>query len=196
MLNMLNTKWIIMPAQDGSTLPIENPHAMGNAWFVDDIRFVESADEEIDALRTLNLSKEAVADKQYEPLLAGLVLTPADSTSTIVLTDYDSDFVTYTVDTQKDELALFSEVYYPKGWQVTIDGEPVEVLRANYTLRALPVPAGQHTVEFRFEPQSIRVTDGIAYAALAIMLLTLITLIARTGLGTRTTRSSSGSPSA
>ncbi len=195
-LNMLNTKWIIMPTQDGSTLPIENPHAMGNAWFVDDIHFVENADEEIDALRTLDLSSEAVADKQYEPLLAGQVPTPADSASTIVLTDYDSDFVTYAVDAKKDELALFSEVYYPKGWQVSIDGEAVEMLRANYTLRALPVPAGKHMVEFRFEPRSIRVTDGIAYAALAIMLLTLVALIVRTVLGTRTTRSSSGSPSA
>ena len=195
-LNMLNTKWIIMPTQDGSTLPIENPHAMGNAWFVDDIHFVENADEEIDALRTLDLSSEAVADKQYEPLLAGQVPTPADSASTIVLTDYDSDFVTYAVDAQKDELALFSEVYYPKGWQVTIDGEPVEMIRANYTLRALPVPAGKHTVEFRFEPRSIRVTDGIAYAALVIMLLTLVALIVRTVLEKRTTRSSSDSPSA
>ncbi|MGI6572270.1 MAG: YfhO family protein [Fermentimonas sp.] len=195
-LNMLNTKWIIMPAQDGTTLPIENPHAMGNAWFVDDIRFVESADEEIDILRTLDLSREAVADKRYKPLLAGQVPAPADSASTIVLTNYDSDFVTYAVDARKDELALFSEVYYPKGWQVTIDGEPVEMLRANYTLRALPIPAGEHTVEFRFEPRSIRVTDGIAYAALAVMLLTLVALIVRTVLGTRTTRSSSGSLSA
>ncbi len=195
-LNMLNTKWIIMPTQDGTTLPIKNPHAMGNAWFVDDIRFVDSADKEIDALQTLDLSREAVADKRYELLLAGQVPTPADSASTIILTDYDSDFITYAVNAQKDELALFSEVYYPKGWQVTIDGEPVEMLRANYTLRALPIPAGKHTVEFRFEPRSIRVTDGIAYAALAIMLLTLVTLIVRTVLGTRTTRSSSGSPSA
>ena len=195
-LNMLNAKWVIMPAQDGTTLPIENPHAMGNAWFVDDIRFVESADEEIDVLRTLDLSKEAVADKQYESLLAGQVPTPTDSASTIVLTDYDSDFVTYAVDAKKDELALFSEVYYPKGWQVSIDGEPVEMLRANYTLRALPIPAGKHTVEFRFEPRSIRVTDGIAYTALAIILLTLIALIVRTVHGARTTRSSSDSPSA
>jgi len=117
---------------------------MGNAWFVDDIRFVESADEEIDVLRTLDLSKEAVADKQYESLLAGQVPTPTDSASTIVLTDYDSDFVTYAVDAKKDELALFSEVYYPKGWQVSIDGEPVEMLRANYTLRALPIQRETH----------------------------------------------------
>ncbi|RNC66947.1 YfhO family protein [Proteiniphilum sp. X52] len=175
-LNMLNAKWVIMPAQDGTAVPLENPYAMGNAWFVDGIRFVENADEEIDALGAIDLRKEAVADKKYEPILAGFRPTPADSASTIQLTDYDSDYVTYAVDAKKDELALFSEIYYPKGWQITIDGQPAEMLRANYTLRALPIPAGQHTVEFRFDPKSIKVTDSIAYAALLIMLLTALLL--------------------
>ena len=180
-LNMLNTKWIIMPSQGGGTIPLENPYAMGNAWFVDDLKFVESADEEIDALGTMDLRKVAVTDTQYAPVLEkfqpGFKPSPADSASTIVLTDYDSDFVTYAVDAKKEELAVFSEVYYPKGWQISIDGEPAEMIRANYTLRALPVPAGKHTVEFRFAPQSIQVTDGIAYGALLIMLLTAAVLI-------------------
>ncbi|MDR0422262.1 MAG: YfhO family protein [Proteiniphilum sp.] len=169
-LNMLNAKWIILPAQNGATIPVENPHAAGNAWFVGSLRFADSADEEIEALGAVDLRTEAVADKKYEPLLAGFRPTPPDPASTIRLTDYDSDFVTYAVDAKKDELALFSEVYYPDGWQITIDGRPVEMLRANYTLRALPIPAGRHTVEFRFDPQSIRVTDSIAFAALIIML--------------------------
>ena len=176
-LNMLNAKWIIMPAQDGSTIPLENPYAMGNAWFVDNIRFVDNADEEIDLLGTIDPRKEAVADRKYEPLLAGYQPTPADSSSTIRLTNYDSDFVTYAVDAKKEELAIFSEIYYPKGWKITIDGQPAEMLRANYTLRALPIPAGQHTVEFHFDPQSIKVTDGIAYTALLIMLLTALFLV-------------------
>lgn len=176
-INMLNTKWVIMPAQGGSTLPVENPHAMGNAWFVDDLIFVGSADEEIDAIGTINLRKEAVADKKFEAVLSGFKPTPVDSASVIYLTDYDSDFVSYTVDAKKTELAVFSEVYYPKGWQITIDGQPAEMIRVNYTLRALSVPAGKHTVEFRFNPQSIKVTDGIAYAALLIMLLTAIALV-------------------
>lgn len=173
-LNMLNAKWIIMPAQDGATIPLKNPYAMGNAWFVDNIRFVENPDDEIDALGAIDLRKEAVADKKYEVFLAGFRPAPADSASIIQLTDYDSDFVIYAVDAKKNELALFSEIYYPKGWKITIDGQPVEMLRANYTLRALPIPAGKHTVEFRFEPQSIKVTDGIAYAALLIMLVTAL----------------------
>lgn len=175
-LNMLNAKWVIMAGQ-GATIPLENPHAMGNAWFVDNIRFAENADEEIDALATMDLRKEAVADKKYEPILSGFRPTIADSASTIRLTDYDSDFLSYAVDAKKEELALFSEIYYPKGWQITIDGQPAKMLRANYTLRALRIPAGQHRVEFRFDPQSIKVTDGIAYTALIIMLLTTLLLI-------------------
>ncbi|MDD4777112.1 MAG: YfhO family protein [Fermentimonas sp.] len=181
MLNMLNTKWVILPAQDGSTIPVENPHAMGNAWFVDEIRFVDSADEEIAALGSVDLKRVAVADKAFEPVLEnfkpGFRPTQADSASTFALTDYDSDYIIYSVDAKKDELAVFSEVYYPKGWQITIDGEPAEMLRANYTLRALLIPEGKHTVEFRFDPQSIKTTDGIAFAALLIMLITAIYII-------------------
>lgn len=176
-LNMLNAKWVVMPAQDGSGIPLENPYAMGNAWFVDNLRFVENADEEIEALSALDLRREAVADKKFMSLLADFNFSPVDSASTIRLVDYDSDFLTYAVDAKKEELAIFSEIYYPKGWQITIDGQPAEMLRANYTLRALPIPAGQHTVEFRFDPQSIKVTDGIAYSALFLMLMTSILLI-------------------
>ena len=81
------------------------------------------------------------------------------------------------MDAKKEELAVFSEVYYPEGWQISIDGEPAEMIRVNYTLRALPVPEGTHTISFRFDPQSIKITDGIAYAALLIMLLTAAVLI-------------------
>lgn len=176
-LNMLNAKWVVMPAQDGSGIPLENPYAMGNAWFVDNLRFVENADEEIEALSALDLRREAVADKKFMSSLADFNFSPVDSASTIRLVDYDSDFLTYAVDAKKEELAIFSEIYYPKGWQITIDGQPAEMLRANYTLRALPIPAGQHTVEFRFDPQSIKVTDGIAYSALFLMLMTSILLI-------------------
>jgi hypothetical protein len=171
-LNMLNTKWIIMPAQGGSTLPVANPYNQGNAWFVNDIRFANTPDEEIEALGKMDLRTQAVADKKFEPLLKGFNVTPKDSASTIALSSYDSNILTYNVDAKKDELAVFSEIYYPQGWQITIDGKPTEMLRANYTLRALPIPQGKHTVVFEFAPKSIKVTDTIAYIALLIMLLT------------------------
>ena len=95
-----------------------------------------------------------------------------NSESSIVIKEYDSDYIIYDVDAKRDELALFSEIYYPKGWQITIDGEPAEMIRANYTLRALPVTEGKHTIEFRFNPTSIKVTDAVAYAALIIILIT------------------------
>ncbi len=178
-LNMLNTRWVIMPAQGGGTVPVQNPHAMGNVWFVNEIQFAESADEEIEALRKIDLRNEAVTDSQFAPLLAGMQVTPADSSSTIRLTEYDSDYLIYEADAKKDELAVFSEIYYPRGWQITIDGKPAEMLRVNYTLRGLVIPEGKHTITFRFDPQSIRVTDSIAYGALLIMLLTTLFLILR-----------------
>ncbi len=182
-LNMLNTKWVILPGQEGTTIPIENPHAMGNAWFVQNIHFVNNADEEIDALVALDLKKEAVTDKKFEHVLSGFnfnnITLPTEndaglnnSESSIVIKEYDSDYIIYDVDAKRDELALFSEIYYPKGWQITIDGEPAEMIRANYTLRALPVTEGKHTIEFRFNPTSIKVTDAVAYAALIIILIT------------------------
>lgn len=179
-LNMLNAKWVIMPGQEGTEIPVENPHAMGNAWFVDNIHFVNNADEEIDALAEIDLHREAVADRKFEPMLDGLemgVNSHSNGLSTISLTDYDSDFLVYEVDAKRDELAVFSEIYYPKGWHITIDGEPAEMIRANYTMRALLIPEGSHIVKFTFEPNSIKITDGIAFAALIIMLFTAAYII-------------------
>lgn len=173
-LNMLNSRWTILPAQKGGAIPVLNPYAQGNAWFVDNITFTETPDEEIEAIGKLNLRSQAVADKKYAPVLGGFNVTPKDSASTISLTSYDSNILTYHANAKKDELAVFSEIYYPKGWQITIDGKPAEMLRANYTLRALPIPAGEHTIIFKFDPQSIKVTDTIAYISLGIMLLVAI----------------------
>lgn len=178
-LNMLNSRWTILPAQGGGTIPVLNPHAQGNAWFVDNITFTETADEEIETLGKIDLHSQAVADKKYASILGGFNVTPKDSASTISLTSYDSNILTYQANAKKDELAVFSEIYYPKGWQITIDGKPTEMLRVNYTLRALVVPEGEHTIVFKFDPQSIKVTDNIAYISLGIMLLVAICFLYR-----------------
>ena len=171
-LNMLNTKWVIMPIQEGQTLPLENPHAFGNAWFVDNVRYVDTPDEEIDALGEVDLHTTAVVNQNDADLLKNWSITPQDSLSTIQLTDYEANKLRYQVDAKKDELAVFSEIYYPDGWHIAIDGKPAQMLRVNYTLRALPIPAGTKTVEFYFNPTSIKVTDTIAYIAILLMLLT------------------------
>ncbi|MEA5080537.1 MAG: YfhO family protein [Dysgonamonadaceae bacterium] len=178
-LNMLNSRWTILPAQGGGTIPVLNPHAQGNAWFVDNITFTETADEEIETLGKIDLHSQAVADKKYASILGGFNVSPKDSASTISLTSYDSNILTYQANAKKDELAVFSEIYYPKGWQITIDGKPTEMLRVNYTLRALVVPEGEHTIVFKFDPQSIKVTDTIAYISLGIMLLVAICFLYR-----------------
>ena len=171
-LNMLNTKWVIMAAQEGQTIPIENPHAFGNAWFVDDVKYVNSPDEAIDALAQVDLHTTAVVNQSDADALKNWTVSPHDSLSTIQLTDYDANILRYKVEAKKDELAVFSEIYYPDGWQINIDGKPAQMLRVNYTLRALPIPAGSKVVEFYFNPTSIKVTDGIAYGAILLMLLT------------------------
>lgn len=171
-LNMLNTKWVIMPTQSGQTLPIENPNAFGNAWFVDNVKYVDNPDDEIDALGEVDLRTTALVNQNEADVLKDFTVTPKDSLSTIQLTDYEANKLRYKVDAKKDELAVFSEIYYPDGWQITIDGKPVQMLRVNYTLRALPIPAGSEVVEFFFDPTSIKVTDGIAYGAILLMLLT------------------------
>ena len=178
-LNMLNMRWIIFPMGGGATTPIENPHTQGNAWFVDELIFVNNADEEIVAIGEIDLRTQAVTDKRFAPVLGGFNVTPRDSLSTIELISYDSNYMKYRVVAKSDEFAVFSEVYYPHGWRITIDGERAQMLRVNYTLRGLPIPAGEHIVLFEFDPYSIRVTDTIAYIALILMLLTGLLVVWR-----------------
>ncbi|HIY87603.1 MAG TPA: YfhO family protein [Candidatus Bacteroides pullicola] len=180
-LNMLNTRYIIFPAaEDGQTVPLQNPHALGNAWFVRDVRYVANADEEMDALSDFRPAETAVVDARFRDALQGLEQAPSDSLGTIRLTSYEPNRLTYETQSAADGVAVFSEIYYPAGWQVTIDGQPAPLARANYVLRALRIPAGQHTVEMRFDPQSLHVTEGIAYAGLSLL---AVGALAAVGLG-------------
>ena len=168
-LNMLNTRYFILPLQGGQTVPVFNPYALGNAWFVDEVKLVSNANEEIDALHHVNPVKTAIVANQFSTVLkqAG---SAADSTRSIVLTDYAPNALRYEVNSAAGGLVVFSENYYP-GWTSTIDGEEVAHGRADYILRAMNVPAGKHVVEFTFDPQSLHVTETIAYLSLGLMLL-------------------------
>ncbi len=169
-LNMLNTKYFIVGLQNGQTVPVQNPYANGNAWFVDKISYVDNANEEIDAVGKLNLRHEAVADKKFEAQLGKA--TPETSTDLITLKAYEPNHLVYNVTSKNGGIIVFSEVYYP-GWTATVDGQQAELGRANYILRALNVKPGKHEVVLDFHPASLRKTEGIAYASYGVLALIL-----------------------
>jgi len=180
-LNMLNTKYFILPAgRNGEALPIQNPYAYGNAWFVNNIRYAENANEEIETLFDIDPKKSAVVDKQFEETLKGMTSAKTDSLSTITLTSYSPNHLVYETANNNDGIAVFSEIYYPDGWKVTVDGKPATLARANYILRALYLPAGKHVVEMTFDPQSLHTTEAIAYGALILLLIAIIGAITLT----------------
>lgn len=177
-LNMLNTKYFIFPAgQQRQTVPILNPHAYGNAWFVNKVQYVNNANEEIVALDSIIPTETAVVDARFKDVLKGATESYKDSLSSIRLTSYAPNRLTYETNNAQDGIAVFSEIYYPDGWHVTIDGQPAELARADYILRTMYVPAGQHTIEMRFDPTSLHVTEGIAYGALALLVIGIIVAV-------------------
>ncbi len=180
-LNMLNTKYFILPAgRNGEALPIQNPYAYGNAWFVNNIRYAENANEEIETLFDIDPKESAVVDKQFEETLKGMTSAKTDSLSAITLTSYSPNHLVYETANNNDGIAVFSEIYYPDGWKVTVDGKPATLARANYILRALYLPAGKHVVEMTFDPQSLHTTEAIAYGALILLLIAIIGAITLT----------------
>lgn len=176
-LNMLNTKYFIFPAGErGQTVPVANPYAYGNAWFVDKVTYVDNANEEIDALKEILPTETAVVDATFKEQLKGVTASYKDSLSTVRLTAYEPNRLVYETSSPKDGVVVFSEIYYP-GWQATIDGQPADIARADYILRAMNVPAGKHTIEMWFDPNSLHATESIAYAAMAFLLIGVIAYI-------------------
>ncbi len=170
-INMLNTRWFILPGADGQTFPLQNPYAFGNAWFVSDIQEAANANEEIDALHHIDPRHTAVVDSRFTTIVGQA--QAVDSTCTAVMKTYDANRLTYEVNSPKGGVVVFSEIYYP-GWQAFIDGREVEVGRADYILRALQVPAGKHEVVMTFDPVSLHTTETIAYIALALLLVGIL----------------------
>jgi hypothetical protein len=167
-LNMLNTKYVIVPAKD-QTFAIPNPQANGNAWFVKNIKTVASADSEIVALYHLNTKREAVIQQKNKELI-----TVADSYNAggkITLQSYKPNDLVYESDAPEKGFAVFSEIYYPKGWNAYIDGSLTAHTCVNYILRGMEIPAGKHKVEFKFEPQVYKTGNGIAMIGSILLLL-------------------------
>ena len=170
-LNMLNTKYFL----SGDQYEV-NPDALGNAWFVDSIYYVANADKEMAALDSLNTASDAVAGEKFRPMLGNAVRkAPGD---TIYETSYAPNALSYKAKTGKGGIAVFSEIYFPWGWTATIDGKEAPIGRVNYVLRALRIPAGEHEITFRFDPQSVRVTNNISVASVTgIYILCALALI-------------------
>ena len=170
-LNMLNTKYMIFPLQGGQTVPLQNPYTYGNAWFVDKIQYAANANEEIDAIGKLNLRHEAVADAKFKTQLGDAV--EQDSVSIVTIKTYEPNELSYEVNSGKGGVVVFSEVYYP-GWTATVDGQPAELGRVNYILRALNVKPGKHEVVLTFKPKSVNTTETIAYVSYVILILVVL----------------------
>ncbi len=172
-LDMLNARYIV----NESGIPARNEYALGNAWFVKKLDYVDGADAEMEALQSLHPACEAVADSRFRGILGDTQpqYTPGD---TIYETSYAPNRLTYRAKSANGGLAVLSEVYFPWGWHATVDGNPVEIGRVNYVLRALRVPAGEHEIELRFDPLSLRVTDTVAtVAVLMIFAAAIVALV-------------------
>ena len=174
-LNMLNTKYAILGGKEGGKIPVMNPWANGNAWFINKVQYVDDADAELGALHGLDTKHVAVVDKKFQQVLGEEALQP-DSTAQVTLTEYEANRLTYEVNSRNGGIVVFSEIYYP-GWTCTIDGTDTQIARADYVLRAIRIPAGKHTVVMTFDPQTVHITETIAYSALAVLALLLIVFI-------------------
>ena len=169
-LNMLNTKYFIVSNQNRK-IAQRNTGALGNAWFVKEVQFVTSADEELAALSNVNTQNKAVINTYYSKMISQFDM---DSLASIILTDYKANHLTYTANCSQEQLAIFSEIFYDKGWNAYLNGNLVPHFRANYLLRAMMIPSGSHKIEFKFEPSSFDTGENISFASSAILLILLL----------------------
>jgi hypothetical protein len=172
-LNMLNTKYVIVPDENQQPVAQMNPGALGNAWFVDTVEIVPNADMEMEALTTFNPKTKAIVDQRFKSLISKTNFHP-DSTSAITLKDYKPNHLIYESSNSSEGLAVFSEIYYQKGWNAFVDGKPAPHFRANYVLRSMVVPAGNHKIEFIFDPQSYKTGEKVSLASSILLGLLLL----------------------
>ncbi len=172
-LNMLNTKYFIVSQQEGEPGVQMNPGALGNAWPVNSYRIVENANEEIDALNGFNPAAEAIIDKRFESYVSGKTFA-MDTAAAITLASYHPNRLSYIYRASTEQLVVFSDIYYEKGWKSFVDGEEVPHFRVNYILRGMVLPAGEHTIEFKFEPRSYFTGKKIAAVSSSVLILLIL----------------------
>jgi hypothetical protein len=167
-INMLNAKWVILNSEQAQ----QNPGALGNAWFVDSLTYVKTADDEMKFLDNFNPAKVAVADAKFKDVLGEV--KPAQPGDSIFETTYEPNRLTYHSHSANGGLAVFSEIYFPWGWTATIDGKEAKIGRVNYVLRAMQLPAGDHTIVFSYDPQEVHKTESIAKTSVYIILFLVL----------------------
>ncbi len=172
-INMLNTRYIII---NPDSPPLVNDSALGNAWFVDCYRLAENPDEELEAVNDIDPAKEAVVNEKHAAQLDG-VRFDTTSTGTIKLVSYKANELIYDYESPETELVVFSEIYYPQGWEASIDGNPADHFRVNYVLRGMIIPEGKHKVVFRFEPQSYKTGNRVSLAGSVLLFLVIAAYI-------------------
>ena len=170
-LNMLNTKYFILPLEGGQTVPVQNPYAFGNAWIVDEVKYVDGANAELSQVGKIDLRHQAVADSRFKDIVGQS--NGQEGESIVKMTSYEPNRLAYDVATNKGGVVVFAENYYP-GWTATVDGQPVEVGRVNYILRAINVKPGKHKVELQFYPKTVDMTERIAYAAYIVLIAAVV----------------------
>lgn len=169
-LNMLNTKYVIF---NPDAQPLVNSEALGNAWFVDTYRIVNTPDEELGAINNLDPSIEAVINKDFEDIISDYNLV-RDTLASIKLSDYRANRLVYNSSTSTTQLAVFSEIYYPEGWKATINDKELDIIRVNYILRAAVIPPGDSEIIFRFEPESYTIGNLVSLAGSILLILLLM----------------------
>ncbi len=180
-LNMLNVKYIIVPGQNSAPMVQRNVDALSNGWFVNNVKVVDNADQELAALSEFNAGETAIVDKRFSNKLKGY--KPAnDSLADITLIDYRPDLLTYQSRSTTENLAVFSEIYYPKGWEVVINDKPAECFRVNYVLRGLIVPSGENIITFRFVPKMLGIGKIISlFSSIFVLILLILGLLSEAG---------------
>ncbi|HAV55010.1 MAG TPA: hypothetical protein DCX41_08810, partial [Aequorivita sp.] len=172
-LNMLNVRYIITQTKNGGPVAQRNPYANGDAWFVENVQPAKNADEEIQLLDSLDTKKTAVVNQKFLSKIPNQNIE-RDSTATIELFTYQPNHLVYEASTKSPQLAIFSKIYYPKGWNAYINGKPAEYFRANYVLRAMVIPPGNNKIEFKFEPKVIQTGSTISLVSSIVFLLILL----------------------
>ena len=163
-LNMLNTKYFLIPDfKTGQVQVQQNPNALGPVWLVKNIVWVDGPVQEINKLDSIQPKEYAIVDKQFTSQITNKPIW--DTSAVIAMTHYNNDTIQYTFNANTAQFAVFSEVYYPKGWNAYIDGKPAPYCKANYVLRGMLIPAGKHIIDFRFEPSSYKIGNQISYIA-------------------------------